>query len=518
MNMRYEPQPTRISGGVADALFSQEELARPRRTHTASEFLHVSKARVTKPRISEVSVDLALRAPAGKVNIAALNAYDWKRQLADFLQTYGRMRSKNFNAKAGEVTLQNRRDILFRYVGYMMKEKKCATLSQLKPRHLVTLMEHWDERGIKKRTQINYFNHFRWFWRVCGIEVPPISTFAKHEGEFTINRNAVSDKSWSGNNVDFNEIYRKISEDDPIAGRILLSMKTYGLRVKEALCLKPHESDDGDALKILHGTKTGRTRQLEFNEFEDLNFRAVLDQLKDLVPEKNHLAWVNLSLKQGIRRIHYCFEKHGLTKAELGVTGHGLRHQFSIDQLEALTGQAAPVRGGVALNYKALSDARYKVARAMGHNRPKITGAYYGSFASMERDQLRNFKRSWERIEYALKKVGALLESRGIENLYWVGAMSTGSRTSSTYEFVFPMSVEPEKAVETGRDIAELVMNATGDDCVVMSWESLPEVKAMLWQHEAVPLFRAISPLEYMENALKEQRIARLNGAKGLGK
>jgi Integrase len=519
MNMQYQQQPTTtLKGGIADALFSQAELARPTRTHRPAESVRSSKSRASGPRVFEVSSDIALRVPAGKVQIAKLDSYDWKRQLADFLQTYGRIRSNNFKKPAGEVTLQNRRDILFKYIGYLIQEKKCACLGHVKPRHLHTLFAHWDELGISKRTQINYFNHFGWMWRICGLDVQPIAYYARYEGEFTINRNATTDKSWSGNKVSFEEIHAKIAEHDPIAGRIVLAMKTYGLRVKEALCLKPHESDAGEALLITRGTKTGRARQLEFSEFEDVNFRAVLNDLKDAVPEKNHLAWINLSLKQGIRRMHHYFEKHGLTKAQLGVTGHGLRHQFAIEQLESLTGQIAPVRGGIVLNYKALSEARRKVSRAMGHNRPKITGAYYGSFMSLERDQLRNFKRAWGRIEYPLKKVGAILEKQGIENLYWVGSLSKGARTNDIYEFVFPMGVEPEKAVEVGREISELVMSATGDDCIVVPWESLPEAKAMIWEHEAIPLFKAVSPLEFMQKALQEQRVSRLSAAKGFAR
>lgn len=460
--------------------------------------------------VREAPTDLALRAPVGHVRLEALDSPNWKKQLADFLHIYGRTRSNDFNKPTGEETFRNRKDILYSTFTILMKDKQLKTLSQVRPRTMPRMFELWDAKGISKRAQINYYNHVRWFWRVCGIEIEPISAFEKTPGEFTINRNATSDKSWTGNGVDIEIVINQIKEHDPIAARLFMTMKTYGLRLKEALCMRPHESDAQSSLKVIRGTKTGRARQLEFSEFGETNFRAFLDALKDEVPEKNHLAWKELTLKQAKRRMYTICERFGVTKSVLGVSPHGLRHEFSIDQLERLTGVKAPVRGGIAINYKELAEARRTISRALGHNRAKVTGAYYGSFVSHEREQLRAFQASWIALEVPLREVGALLMETGIDNLFWIGPKALGAKSSTSYEFVLPPGVAAETATRVAKEVSEIVLSATGMDCITLSWEAMPPQKQVLWEAEGIPLFQAVSPLDYMKDRLTAQRVARL--------
>lgn len=149
-------------------------------------------------------------------------------------------------------------DILFSTMIPIMKERKLRSLSQVKPRLMPRMFELWTEKGVSKRAQINYFNVMRWYWRVFGIQLDPIVTYAKEKDEFTINRNATHDKSWAGNDVDFLEIYEKMYAMDPVAERLLVAMKTFGLGLKESLRLQPHEVDGGNSLLLTKGTKTGR--------------------------------------------------------------------------------------------------------------------------------------------------------------------------------------------------------------------------------------------------------------------
>lgn len=461
------------------------------------------------------SINPQLTASPGRVKLDALNDSDWPKQLSEFLHKYGRIRSANFSMKTSEETLRNRSDILFSTVRMLMDDKhlkSIKTLAQIKPRHLPRMFELWTAKGISKRAQINYYNVVRWFWRICGMEIDPIRSYEKEKGEFTINRNAERDKSWKGNGVDFEVIYKKAYEMDPVGARLLLAMKQNGLRLKESLRLEPHSADGGDRLLITKGTKTGRPRQLVFEVFEDENFRLVLDQLKDEVPEGSHLAWSNLTLKQAKFRMYYLARKLGLTKnGAYKVTCHGLRHDFAIDQLEKLTGQKAPVRGGIAINYRALSEARLKVTRALGHNRLKVTGAYYGSFLSLEREQMRSFIRSWDRIEPVMREVATLLPGSGVDNIYWIGARSLGAKSENeVYEFAFPPGADDAAILSLAPQIAELVLGATGVDCMVHNWKSLPSIKQALWEIEGTPIFESVGPLEYMKARLEEQKLARM--------
>ena len=87
-----------------------------------------------------------------------------------------------------------------------------------------------------------------------------------------------------------------------------------------------------------------------------------------------------LSLKLSLNLFFYVMRQFRSTKQYLGVTPHGLRHQFAGDLFFDIAHVRAPVRGGDALSDPdALRDAYRQVARQLGHNRPQISNAYLGS-------------------------------------------------------------------------------------------------------------------------------------------
>lgn len=45
-----------------------------------------------------------------------------------------------------------------------------------------------------------------------------------------------------------------------------------------------------------------------------------------------------------------------LTKAAIGATFHGLRHDYANDRLEDLSGVTSPVRGGLCIDYRILDE------------------------------------------------------------------------------------------------------------------------------------------------------------------
>lgn len=448
------------------------------------------------PRLSGSYV--AFTVPPGKVRLDAMDDVDWARQLAAFLRTYGRTGSANFARKISEETLRNRTDILFSTYRLLHGDRRIETLSQMRPRLLPRMFELWTGKGVGKRAQINYFNVMRWFWRVCGIEIKAIADYATTPGEFTIQRAAEHDKSWTGNGVDFDDVVKKIAAIDPVAARLFTAMKTYGLRAKESLRLQPHEADGGSSLDVTKGSKTGRPRQIHFAHFGEEQMRAVLDELKDQVPAECHLAWQNRSLKQAKTRLYTLCRRVGLTKAQLGVTMHGLRHEWAIDQLERLANVKAPVRGGMTLNYRELSGVRRLISEGLGHYRAWVTSAYYGSFVSLQREQLKRFEASWEKLEIVLEDVGKLLVTAGIHNLYWYGSRALGINRGrlDPFEFLFGADVPPDLALELAPKIAEAVAMATGLDCTVNHIAALPAARRLQWETEAVPLFAAVPPLD----------------------
>lgn len=214
--------------------------------------------------------------------------------------------------------------------------------------------------------------------------------------------------------------------------------------------------------------------------------------------------------------MYYIARRVGLTKRELGVTWHGLRHEWAIRQLENLAGVKAPVRGGMAINYRELSDVRRKISEGMGHSRSKITNAYYGSYLTLEREQTKRFNASWKRSELAIEAVGSELQKNGINNLYWIGnrALGLNQTDSERFEYVMPPDTNPVTGLELASKMAGLMTKLTGVDCVVYQWESLSQERQEVWHESAIPLFEAVAPLDLMKQRLQRQRLARMSQVK----
>ncbi len=432
----------------------------------------------------------------GSLRLDAMTDKDWAAQTKALLRVYGHTGTAVFSRKISEETLRNRTDILFSTLRLLMDDcKQLRTLSQIRPRLIPRMLQLWDSKGVSDLAKINYYTNMRWYWRLFGIDTPPISHFATYPGQYTIGRAAEKDKSWAGNGVSFEEVLKQIHDYDPVAARLFVSMKTFGLRAKESLRLEPHEADGGDALLVRKGSKTGRPRDIKFKVFGEEALRETLDELKGQVPEKCHQAWANITLKKAKHRLYYICRKFGLTKKDLGVTMHGLRHEWAIDQLYRMANVTAPVRGGMTLNYRKLSEVRMLISEGLGHSRIEITTAYYGSFLTMERQRVRRFEASWIKIESVMPAISQLLVKAGLDNLYWVGKRSAGANGSTDpYEFLLPPLTDSELALHLAPLIADLIIGATGQECSVGLFEANPESRRQLWFTEAVPMMRGIAP------------------------
>ena len=400
----------------------------------------------------------------------------------------------------------------------LVDARKAKALAHLLPRHIPFLLDQWSQDGVSPRTQKNYFSVLRWLWKVAGIRTKDIGTFAKNNSEYTINVNSTRDKSWSGNGIDFDMVYAEIYAYDAIGARLIKAMKVRGLRPKESLCLKPHESDTDEGLHILHGAKTGRERIVRsIDDADEATYREWLDQLKGEVPEGNHIAWQGRSLKQARERLNTICRKFGLRKnGKHGVTLYGLRHEFMIDTFETLSGEKAPVRGGIGINYRKVLKATLFASQNAGHNRPAVTGAYLGSYRSMEYQQRRNMVLSWERIEQVVNtKLTKLLAEHGIDNMYWIGDLALGRQSGQgCYELFFPSNVDVGLAGKLSGQIEDMVLSASGLQCTVQHWSWMGSARKTLWAELAVPLYSARSPLEHMKDLLDEQHQARLASTK----
>ncbi|WP_167758758.1 integrase domain-containing protein [Zemynaea arenosa] len=204
---------------------------------------------------------------------------------------------------------------------------------------------------------------------------------------------ATRDKSWSGNTVDIHAVLRQVGEIDEYVGLQLHLMLAFGLRRKEAVMFCPSVAEvpahalplqyQGTEiflsfLRVRRGTKGGRLRYVAVRT--PFQLEALELARRFIRHESGHIGRPGLTLKQSLDRFSYVMRTVGVSKRSLGVTAHGLRHQFAADLYFELTHVHPPVRGGAPwLDPETRRLAYLEVARQLGHNRPQISGAYLGA-------------------------------------------------------------------------------------------------------------------------------------------
>ncbi|WP_084612680.1 integrase domain-containing protein [Pseudogulbenkiania sp. MAI-1] len=309
---------------------------------------------------------------------------DWQKELNQLIHAnaHGHARKDKVVSMA---TIKKRADILFqsfrqlRELGY-----KLQSVRNLRQRHIEALFKHWENQGLSPSTLQTRHSVLGTFlvWVDKPGTIPPLCDLVSNPESIKRVYRAETDKSWSASSIDPEELLQRIEKEDKRVAIQLELLREFGLRVKEAAMFKPNDSIsiDGKSLMLKRGTKGGRIR---FVPVETESQRAVLKKAKELAGNgDNHIGIRNKTLKQNLRHFRHVLEKHGVTKAELGVTPHGLRHEYANNRFEELSGgYKTPVRGGVKDEIPADLEkrVRYKVSEELGHSRIYITTAYYGS-------------------------------------------------------------------------------------------------------------------------------------------
>ena len=259
--------------------------------------------------------------------------------------------------------------------------------------HVRYVLGQWVERRVKTSTLQVYLSYLRTFceWIKHPGMILPLERYLSDPALAKRSCVAREDKSWTAHGVLPAEKFAEIRAYDARVALWLLLCLVFGARLKEVLMLRPHLAeterqllltDDRWAekyetyLEIKRGTKGGRLRFVPIDTPEK---RAALEEAKRLVKSvTGHLGDPTRSLRQNMRRFKYVCEKFGITKAKLGITIHGLRHQYAAERYEKFAGTPAPVRGGAPVAREVDRAARLQVADELGHSRENVTGAYLG--------------------------------------------------------------------------------------------------------------------------------------------
>jgi integrase len=86
--------------------------------------------------------------------------------------------------------------------------------------------------------------------------------------------------------------------------------------------------------------------------------------------------------RQNENRFYYVMRVFGITKADLGIVPHGLRHGVANDLYFDVTGECSPVRGGAG-DGPMDHEARDAVSSLLGHGRRAVSNAYLGQSVVM---------------------------------------------------------------------------------------------------------------------------------------
>lgn len=263
-------------------------------------------------------------------------------------------------------------------LGYRLQHPK-----NLSRRHLSRLAEHWKDKGLSPQTLNRRFSMLRVFCRWMGKREIVLDLKEYYPDPAIYKRSAIAKESlsWEAKKVDPLEQIERAKRLDERYGLYLSLQHHFGMRVKESIQFKPLLSwTGGDLFELYEGTKGGRHRVQKIQTPEQ---RAVIEWAIEVAKRspEGRVRWPGRSWSQAQEHFKYLQKKMGLTRKEMGVTAHGLRHGRAQRQYTVKTGTKTPVEG---MDPKQMDPAAHKramqeIAWELGHGRPVVTATYCGS-------------------------------------------------------------------------------------------------------------------------------------------
>lgn len=287
-------------------------------------------------------------------------------------------------APLGRLALSRRREDLLRAFatlkagGYRLKAPE-----NFSAKHVDHLVQTWTVEGKSAATLHTYLSHLRAFAEAIdkpGL-VKPLSAYLE-DPEFGRRETiATANPAWVANGVDPETVFAEIAAIDPRAAMVLELQRHFGLRIQEAICLRPWRDREANTLTVWDGTKGGRQRQIPIETLAQEDVMRRCRELcggprKWLIPVEDRVKarqWVDYRIRI----------LGGVSKEGRGVTSHGLRAQYAQEQYFKLTGWHAPIDGGRpedVTDIERHNKACYAVALLMGRSRIDVSRQYLGSF------------------------------------------------------------------------------------------------------------------------------------------
>ncbi|WP_143037351.1 integrase domain-containing protein [Paraburkholderia tuberum] len=314
----------------------------------------------------------------------------WKRELQDLIDAHagervdGRTAAHRTRALAAKT--------LFAAFNLLHEELGAGPMPRnFKEQHVRKLVQHWyftQEKQVNTiRTDLSVLRKFAG-WIGKPTMVKPIEDYLPDvdRAALVVSATLTESKAWSTNGIDVPERLDRAFRLNERFGLILVAQITYGLRMKEALCLRPWKADNGSGLTVYpgDGPKGGRPRFIPYLIPEQA---VIIKMIKDRVKKIHRLGWEKTrrgalaTLESNTKEYYTRMEEIGITKKAAGVVGHGLRAEFAVNMArvkgfdpatEDYTGENPP--------WDELQERIKQVSELMGHSRPQIMASYFGAF------------------------------------------------------------------------------------------------------------------------------------------
>lgn len=315
-------------------------------------------------------------------------------------------------------------------------------LGEFSPRHVAALTRHYEAEGLsasslqKKNTVLRRFGT----WIGKPDMTPRLRDLVVDPNRAMRSYSAVQSKAWSANGVDPDEVFKRMDQECAVAGLQLRLQHAYGLRPREVVMLKPVAADQGKNLFVTDGTKGGRARMVPIDTPRK---RELLEQAKE-VARRNARGVLSSkpsqSLRAALKRYYYLAERVGLTKAKLGVTLHGLRHEFAGSLFKQITGVEAPVNGGRLEDQDLVRRAMQITSEQLGHGRRDAGAAYLGSRRHLDYTQRKNLNWLIARLETNQAVLDAV-KACGPSNWWAVGPAAAGKALRGPWTLAYRAEV-----------------------------------------------------------------------------
>ncbi|MGF6768530.1 integrase [Paraburkholderia sp. GAS199] len=260
----------------------------------------------------------------------------------------------------------------------------------LKQKHVQHLVDTWIAAGQSGGTIENKLTYLRALAQWMGKTnlIGSLDDYADRKA-LGLKRSyvATEDKSWAAHGVDAVEKIEEVAQTCPYTAVQLKLQAAFGLRIEESFMFRPAEAArNPQLLAVTRGTKGGRPREVPIE--------TKIEILEEAARLSNGLTGSTVpadrTLSQWRDWYYYVLEKHGVTKRGMGVTSHGLRHEYLQTLYVETTGVPAPIKRADARPDPLLhEEALRRVVEAAGHSRRNKSSAYLSTFAMQDRMQKR---------------------------------------------------------------------------------------------------------------------------------